>query len=125
MSYYGCETCESNVIALLADTDDKTDPKPIRICKQTRLELPESMIGCPKYPYAERKRIVDSCLLCHYCKGRQEPILNQSDSSIYTHPWIKMTSLTSIVFRCNITNEKKKKKGAITISSSCPFLNKK
>lgn len=111
MSYYGCETCESNVIALLADTDDKTDPKPIRICKQTRLELPESMIGCPKYPYAERKRIVDSCLLCHYCKGKQEPI--------------ELLNTTVMIFRCKLTKNDVTETGSNQIAPSCPFLNKK
>lgn len=113
MSYYGCETCKSNIVALLADTDSKTDPKIIRICKETRLMLPDSMVGCPKYPYAERKKIVDSCLICPNIKTK-----------FNIHSIMEKIDVAgSYVCRCSITGEDVLPiGGGQGIPSTCPYL---
>lgn len=123
MVYYGCETCENNKQALLAYTDDSLDPKPIRICSETRTQLPESAVGCPKYPYAERKRIVDSCYICHKCKGKQEEV-DYIKPTGWKPQWVTVqdNTMTTMVFRCKVTGEDVTEIGAAGIPASCPYL---
>lgn len=120
MVYYGCETCDKNVRALLAYTDDSSDPKPIRICSETRTQLPESAVGCPKYPYAERKRIVDSCYICHKCKGKQETIENFTTG--WKPQWVTVANniMTTMVYRCKETGNEIDPNGSIP--DWCPYL---